>query len=741
MTTNATLIEQNKGNYTINYVSNQRQDQFIQQTIHFIPQNTEIDSHSSSSSLKRQTEDTLNYTGYRGKGVLETICQGIYTVVNQNLSHNIIATVAIQSLKKTQKGNDTLTHLRKIFKDVYNSRTGKPIPEKMKEFSGKIKHLIFMIDEITGDEGGVEFLAGISKIIKDYDLTNKEYGFNIKIIVADASIIDEKVIQQHLLQTSPEPNKIFFRKGKIEPTSLSLQRFTFKHHPAVVINANSYPAKTLTLTYKILVQSAPLQNKEILKVQSDLEKRIQTDILNDILNLLYQPTVSQIIVYIQDKHRLYELIQKIQDKLDKFEKYNDYIEIHASLGEQEKKEIHKTKDQVKVIFMTASASRGLSFPKVKHILVDIPHFEIEKNLMEIIQVIYRGRGYYDKGKTFDQDDKELIFYLSEKIIQYEEDTTLQQGILNIINLLLILKTSIMTRILGQGKIGRESVMMIPIGGKSIYTAGQTFSGVISHLIKQLKQELMKFPDKQNFKDVSTMLEDLLQSATFMVTNLSDNNDTSYLKLQESFNNEFLENVNQSFAKLLDYSTIQQSYIQGSLLLIPLENQSIEETYCLEFQKTLSSLAGHKILNNLLQIQYDEQAPNSLRLATKDAIKLIDLLQEKPTKTQKFEQQSQYDDQYYLLPLFIFICEKSLKKHFENKNSEPEDMNFRDILKAYIRLIYPVMNLLPIGDNYQEFPFLLFRSYSLKELRTKIFTDRYFLTSNDLNILNLMLFKD
>jgi hypothetical protein len=36
----------------------------------------------------------------------------------------------------------------------------------MKEFSGKIKHLIFMIDEITGDEGGVEFLAGISKIIR-----------------------------------------------------------------------------------------------------------------------------------------------------------------------------------------------------------------------------------------------------------------------------------------------------------------------------------------------------------------------------------------------------------------------------------------------------------------------------------------------------------------------------------------------------------------------------------------------
>ena len=48
--------------------------------------------------------------------------------------------------------------------------------------------------------------------------------------------------------------------------------------------------------------------------------------------------------------------------------------------------------------MTASGSRGLSFPKTKHILVDIPHFQIEKNLMEVIQVIYRGRGEYDQVK-------------------------------------------------------------------------------------------------------------------------------------------------------------------------------------------------------------------------------------------------------------------------------------------------------------------------------------------------------
>ncbi|CCQ51412.1 Helicase-like protein [Crocosphaera watsonii WH 8502] len=66
--------------------------------------------------------------------------------------------------------------------------------------------------------------------------------------------------------------------------------------------------------------------------------------------------------------------------------------------------------------MTSSASRGLSFPNVKHILVEIPRFEVERNLMEVIQVIYRGRG----NDEIDKQDKQLIFYLSEQAIYDKE---------------------------------------------------------------------------------------------------------------------------------------------------------------------------------------------------------------------------------------------------------------------------------------------------------------------------------
>ncbi|KYC42195.1 hypothetical protein WA1_19620 [Scytonema hofmannii PCC 7110] len=125
------------------------------------------------------------------------------------------------------------------------------------------------------------------------------------------------------------------------------------------------------------------------------------------------------------------------------------------MSEREESEIQKYQNKVKVVFITASASRGLSFPNTKYILVQIPGFQIEQNLMEIIQVIYRGR-----GGELDKGEKNLVFYLSDKAIYYlkevDEDgkclsadeseklanLSLQEACLNMLNILIILKASI-----------------------------------------------------------------------------------------------------------------------------------------------------------------------------------------------------------------------------------------------------------------------------------------------------------
>lgn len=736
--THSNLINDNQGEYTVQYLSNQRQGDFRSHSVHFCDsRNIEL-RLQRADKLNRKTEDIIEDIGKSSKGVLNSICEAIYTIIERQSSHNIIATVSIQSLKKTFDNSDTLKHFEKIFRNAYNEREGIVIPERMQAISSKIKHLFIMIDEITGDDSGVEFLHGIHQILSKYKLTDSQHGFNTKVIIADASIVDKNIINQHLADKSPEPDKIYFRRTSDISEPLSIEHFVFKDLPSAVINANSYPAKSLTITYKAILESQLYIEKFRLKDKdkNSLTKSLQKEILQDIQALLSGSEVEQIIVYIQDKQRLSELIEKIERQRE-FKPFKDYIEIHANISESEKEQINQCKNDVKIVFMTASGSRGLSFPKAKHILVEIPGFQIEKNLMEVIQVIYRGRG----DDKIDNQDKELIFYLAQKSVYYQDDLenqqlAIQESVLSLLNILLILKASINTRIFGHGNIGREKFIIIPIGGKSIFTAGGTFSAQIANLIKQLKQEYRRNRSDILLEQVYTNLEQLLGKADFTVR---DSTDFNYLDLFKTFNNSFVK-ICSSLDKLLDFGNLELAYINGSLLIVPIPNNALEENYQMRVLD-IATYANEQLWQNMLYISRRKSYPENLRSAIKDGIELINKLKEEVNKTQNLEQSSRNSDQYYALPLFTFISGEVLKEYFINQPEEPEDERFRDILATYIRSLYPVNNILPIGYGYREFPFVLFRSYSLGEIRKKSFTDKYLLTSNELNVLNLILSKE
>lgn len=793
--TNSQLLRDNFPRCTVNYFSEQYQGDFTAKAVTFLDASAEIDRQEQRQHrLRRMTEDQIRDAGQKSKGVLSSLCEAIYTVLDSQISNNLVATACIQSLKITQNGTNTLSHFENIFKDAYNKREGLVIPSEMRKISSRIKHLFIMIDEITGDDSGVEFLNGISSILNRYELTDSRHGFNTKVIVADASIVDPDVIKQHLSETSPEPDKIFFRQAAdFVDSPLSVQAFEFKRSKATVINANSYPARSLDITYKLVVESSKFNEETFTAKKDSLSKRVRELIVQDINKLLKQPNAGQVLVYIQDKKRLQELIELIK-KQQVFEKNQDYLEIHASISENEKREIQDYKNGVKVVFMTSSASRGLSFPKAKHILVEIPRFRVESNLMEVIQVIYRGRGeYIEDGvrKTLDDQDKELIFYLSDRAVYYADDRELsiQESAMSLLNILLILKLSVMTRIKGAGQLGGKNFLMIPIGGKSISAAGQTFSGQMANLIKDLKNEHRRRPSHQLLKEVYTSLEQLLSRAEFVLqpteslrqrqstppnptrqrqstppnpplarggegakgekrgdaklTRESAKNGVSesisYLRLREDFNRQFTQLCNR-LDGLLNFGNIEPGHITGSLLVVPSADQMLEETY----EMRLLEIATHatpELLNKMLSISLSPDYPENLRSAIKGAIELVDKLREPMNKTQWFEQQSQASDQYYALPLFSFIAGTQLSEYFSSECEEPEDARFRDILATYIHHLYPADKTLPIGHNYQDFPFVVFRSYSLEEMRGKIFTDKYLLTSNELNVLNLILSKE
>jgi hypothetical protein len=322
----------------------------------------------------------------------DSLCTALHATLDKPLAKAIVATVAVQSLKRLKDAQQTtLRHLNTIFKGVYNNE-GQVIPAKMQQLSQQIKHLFIMIDEVTGDESGVEFLHGLHTFLRNRELLNSPL-INTKVIVADASIVDPHIIKQHLEDTAYEPDKIYFRQ--VAPNTnqsypLHKETFRFLREQATVINANAYPASKLHITYKIGVDALQFDEATFTERSKQLEQEKKHNIITDILTTLDDANVPQQLVYIQDKQRLAELIQNIRKIRGHFEANVEYLEIHANISEQDKKDIAAFRKTVKVVFMTASASRGLSFPEATRILIDIPHFEIEQNLMEILQVIYRG---------------------------------------------------------------------------------------------------------------------------------------------------------------------------------------------------------------------------------------------------------------------------------------------------------------------------------------------------------------
>ncbi|MEG3840397.1 helicase-related protein [Microcoleus sp. herbarium14] len=745
--TNSEIIASYSGKRTVKYSSNSRAQNFAQKTVNFLKDNPENQVRENyQRQIARKNETVIEPASLKTMGVLNSICHGIYSLINCQTSNNIVATVSIQSLRMKENRQSTLDYLEQIFQDTYNKRNKQVISAKMQEISSRIKHIFIMIDEITGDDGGVEFLAGIAKLVKKHELHKPQHGFNTKIIVADASIVDSDVIKQHLEDTSPEPDKIYFKKlaknsDVIEP--LQVTPFEFQRLPATVINANSYPARSLEITYKVFIETVKYNEDASLKEDNNLVKRVQSEIIQDINQRLAKADVEQIIVYIQSKQRLAELIEKIQKERE-FNQFEDYLEIHANISEEEKAKIQECKNTAKVIFMTASGSRGLSFPKTKHILVDIAHFQIEKNLMEVIQVIYRGRGEDKQGKTLDGEDKELVFYVSDTAVYYADDAelSLQESKLSLLNLLLILKTAVMTRIVGYGNLGREKFLMIPIGGKSVSAVGDTFSNKMASLIKTLKSESIR--GNRLLKEVYTSLEELLARGEFVLTNSDNSRHTgnSYLEMRDDFNKKFLEKCN-PLDGLLSYDNLEIGHICGSLLVVPLANQNLLEKYQMRLREQIQKCVDNDLLQKMYRIRDSESYPENVRSAMRgSAIELLQFLNSDVEKTQYFEQLSQQFDRYYAIPLFAFVSGEEMQKYFADSGlEEPEDRRFRKILSAYMREMYPVDSVMPIGHKYQDFPFIVFRSYSLEPSRAKMFTDKYLLSSNELNVLNLILSKN
>jgi hypothetical protein len=734
----SSLIESHGGNeWVVAYGASGHQDEFRLGPVRFIPDRTPGVRSPKRDRLAQVSEDDIADVTVPNKGVLASVCEGIYEVLKTSDVQSVVATVSIQSLKKTSAGL-TLKHFLRIFRNGYNERHNRVLWDQLQAMSSRTRHLFVMVDEITGDEAGSVFLSEMLSLFRTLGLLDPKSGFNTKIIIADASIVDVGVIQTHLGGREPERDKIYVRKAPPKVAALSEQTFMFENEQALVIGANSFPSSELNLLYRLYIEVSAARER----ANEGVRNRLEEGIAQDVLTLLRRGETDQVIVYLQDKARIGELIERIgevQQALGQpWKQDEDYLEIHASLSDGEKLRLGQVQDKVRVVFMTSSASRGLSFPRARHLLVAIPGFAVEQNLMEIIQVIYRGRGQ----EPWESQPRTLLFYLAEHIVCDSAENrarAVQERLLTLLTLLLILKVSILTRIQGYGQIGTERVLMVPVGGKGLTTAGDSFGLRMENLLRALQSAIRQRPNDGGLREIHQQLMGLLSRGEVLL----EQECYSYLQFMREFETHMVDALTRGFNRLLELPSPGLAYVTGGLLVVPLIGREVHEHYYLRLMEQIRPLVEEALLPLLYAKMHDEEGlPEGLRSQLRQAVDLVQKLTVKEiSRSQRVVGQAEHPDLYYALPLWALVNHPALAAYFTSEPDEPATSSFRALLGQLVRAHHPSEGMLPIGPHYAEFPWILFRSHSLLGLRQRLFTGRQLLASAAFNVLNLILSRE
>jgi hypothetical protein len=306
----------------------------------------------------------------------------------------------------------------------------------------------------------------------------------------------------------------------------------------------------------------------------------------------------------------------------------------------------------------------------------------------------------------------------------------------------------MTRIKGCGTIGWGTYRMIPVGGKSVLAASDTLTAKLATLIRALAHEYERDRSNTVLRDVFMGLEELMSRVDMVVMRAGmahaeggGPRREAFLAARPSFASRFMKAASVSFEKMLDFATLETGYVAGSLLIVPLAGKALQETHEMRLGYELKRCREGALLRQMLAIRMNKRYPDSIRSVIGDAIDLVDLLREPADLTQRVEQSSVRDDQYYTLPLYALCVPTVLEAYFAHDREAEETETSRDILFGYARELYSIEGILPIGHRYAEFPFAVFRSYSLREARRTVFTDRYLLASTELNVLNVILSQE
>lgn len=706
-------------------------------------------------------------------GVLRTLASGARQILEINPDVNSLTlTAALQSYKEV--GNrTTVDSLSNIFKNKKaDSAAGKA--ERL-AFAKRFPRIVVMLDEVGGDGAGALFVHEIAKwldrnFLELFEDDPQPAPSTISLVIADASLGNEAIMENYLSNARSSPGKVLISSSKgASPFQLAVSQFKVGQiKPNVLhIMTNSYPASRLWIRYvwnlhqlesQENIDGSPMAVRQLIKKQAG--QILLNSARKKILNFVRAGT-EQTIFFAQDK----DFLSNLKASLCQRDKNQDYDHdlildreqvaiIDSSVPAKERESLisEPVRDTKKVFLMTSSGARGISFPMATKIIAAIPRFNIESGLMEVAQLIYRGRGGRIDQNTNERvncDDlpRELVLLIDDFMLeddQVDDPRLWLHRTSDLLTLVMMLRATILTRITGDSGLRSKKLALVPVGNIGASELLTTMSQTIQEFLRESKTFAIRHKEnKENANKVyaahnnaATLFKrHCLKAQTPKTSQMTFTN----LKELRSFN----KSIGFSSGKLISSDNTNIPVVPDNIYCVGpfwledwsslsknIQESQSYDTFSSDFKDLERNFLGQ--LRGILEIK---GLPSNLRNASRDILRMFIREQEDVRLTYTSIKELNTRNLWLAMPLdYPSFC-----RIFEEGTERKKELEFSEEWHSFLSKTLPnADHVAPIIPEYDDYPFVESIGASDPARMEMTFDDRYFLTSSEFNLLNSLL---
>lgn len=729
-------------------------------------QEREIDCNIvASTRFKRslnEREDSME--SQYGPGVLRTLAGSARRLLDSNPQVNrLVMTAAIQGYRTLDQSTTTIDALSHLF--VKKAQTKQGQMERL-ALSKRIPTIIVMVDELAGDGAGAPFAHKLAdwlhqQFIEPFEDTQSP--FKVILIVADASLSNEVVFNSYLSSGDRAPDKVLISQSQGEKPFRVTGTYTkvgLKKHPTLHIMTNSYPASELKIDYSIRLAPITPGLRSDGKKQT-IRQAIREQSEDELLANAYQEIQrglergsQQLIFFAQNKAFLPELKKKLTAGADALLPKEQVAVLDQNVPPPERLELvqEPRRDEIRVFLMTSSGARGVSFPKTDWIIASIPRFNIETALMEVAQLFYRGRGMYTDPETGaqvsgDNIARQLVMLVNDFIIVdegIERSRLWLRQASDLLTLLVMLRSTIHTRIKGDAGLRQQRIAFVPVG----LIGDEELLNPMSDDVSDFLREAQIFICDEHSAEAKTLVRRAEQLTRKIFAGFNLIGQASNMNARSYVNYRTLEALAKTISRS---SSLLLPSLESDALVIPdcltclgpfwMEDwgeRKTEERFSFEGWRADIQAGSHYLLSLLRQIYEDARFPPKLKHPAKELHKLLIRKKDESVREYSTLQAVQTQNVVVSLPLdYPHFWREQLEEDMRQQVlEEPEAWR-----NALGRALTPQGLVMPVVPQYRVFPWVAIAGYPNSRNLETIFSDRYFMASSELNLLNTILLED